>query len=68
MMLSNYILWGEKRKDEIRGTADMAAEKKDEEIKKVDDRISKFKDKMAFLSNIVEARRKHSSGSLASNK
>mmetsp|Transcript_11382 Transcript_11382/g.17320 ORF Transcript_11382/g.17320 Transcript_11382/m.17320 type:complete len:850 (-) Transcript_11382:276-2825(-) len=68
MMLSNYIQWGEKRKDEIRGTVDMAADKKDEEVKKVDDRISKFKDKMAFLSNIVEAKRKHSSGSLASNK
>ena len=66
-MLGNYILWGEKRKEEIRVAEDgSTAEKKEEEIKKLDDRIIKFKDKMSYL-NTLGIKRKNSSGSIATS-
>ena len=69
MMLSNYCAWGEKRKDEIRTISDDSSpEKREEDVKKLEERIQKFRDKMSFLANIVDVKRKHSAGSLISNK
>jgi hypothetical protein len=68
-MLGNYLQWGEKRKEEIRGTEEavMTREKKEEEVKKLDERMVKFKEKMGFLNTLVVPRRKNSSGSIATS-
>ena len=68
MMQTNYIQWGEKRKDEIRTISDGSPpDKREEEVKKLEDRIGKFRDKMSFLATL-DLKRKHSSGSLISNR
>jgi len=66
-MLTNYLQWGEKRKEEIR-TIDttIPPEKKEEEVKKIDDRMMKFREKMSYL-NGLGIRRKNSSGSIATS-
>ena len=69
LMLANYVQWGEKRKDEIRTVSDGSTpEKREEEVKKLEDRIGKFRDKMSFLATLLDVKRKHSSGSLISNR
>lgn len=68
MMLNNYSCWGEKRKEEIRaGTVD-SYEKREEDAGKVEERITKFKEKMSFLANLIELKRKHSNSSLLSKR
>jgi hypothetical protein len=67
-MLTNYLLWAEKRKDEIRTVADgTTPEKREEEVKKLDDRMSKFKDKMGYLNGLAEVKRKNSASSINLN-
>jgi hypothetical protein len=52
-MLTNYLKWGKLREDEIRTVMDgTSPEKKEEELKKMTERMQKFKEKMAFLSNL----------------
>jgi hypothetical protein len=52
-MLTNYLRWGKLREDELRTIMDGSSpEKKEEELKKMAERMQKFKDKMAFLSNL----------------
>lgn len=64
MMLDNFTAWGNKRKEEIKASHDDEA-KKVEECSKLDDRMNKFKDKMAYL-NKIQPIRKHSAGSIIS--
>jgi predicted fused transcriptional regulator/phosphomethylpyrimidine kinase len=67
MMLNNYVLWGNKRINEIRTVADGSTpEKREEEVKKLEGRVQNFRDKMAFLANIIDVKRKHSAGSITS--
>ena len=49
-MENNMLNWAELRKGEI--NADAKIVEKEEEIKKLDDRMTKFKDKMAFVANL----------------
>ena len=52
-LLGNYLQWSKLREDEIRTLMDgSTTEKKEEEIKKVEERILKFKEKMLFLNNL----------------
>ena len=52
-MLNNYLRWGKLREDEIRTVMDGSSpEKKEEELKKMAERMQKFKEKMSFLTNL----------------
>lgn len=64
-MLDNYIQWGEKRKEEIRTIDDgSSSEKREDDVKKLEERMNKFREKMAYLKGL-EIKRKNSAGSLA---
>ena len=52
-MLTNYLAWGNKRKEEISKDKNIAS--KEEEIEKLDKRMANFKTKFAFLE-ILEAK------------
>lgn len=60
-MLNNMIAWGQKRKDEI-----ASSEMPDQpgECRKVDERLSKFSEKMAFLPKMREMTRDTNPGQL----
>jgi hypothetical protein len=62
-MLGNYLQWGEKRKEEIKNSEEvgMTKEKKEEEVKKLDDRMGKFKERMSYLQTL---KRRNSNGSI----
>jgi len=53
-MLSNFLLWGQKRLDEIPNDQKVLVENKSIEIGKLNDRLKKFKEKMAFLDKCKE--------------
>lgn len=61
-MTDNFCTWGQKRLEEIPNDPKIAAENKNTEIGKLEDRLKKFKDKMSFLDKcrdiIDEAREK----------
>lgn len=49
-LLNNFLSWGEKRKGDIE--KDALIVDKVEEIKKLDERLKKFKEKMSFLTDV----------------
>ena len=49
---SNYVSWGERRKAEIIAYDSMAPDAKEEECRKLEDRIYKFKVKMGFIKDL----------------
>jgi hypothetical protein len=48
-MRANFQCWGERRKDDINGDNSIAD--KTEELRKVDERVEKFKAKFSFLGD-----------------
>ncbi len=50
-MLSNFLMWGAKRIEEIPADVKILDENKALEITKLNDRLGKFKEKMRFLEN-----------------
>ena len=59
-MQSNYLNWGERRKGEFMGDEKLTAEQKTEEVRKLEERLGKFRDKMAFLEQLKGLPRRHS--------
>lgn len=57
-MANNVFNWGEWRKRDI--MADEKIDNKEEECKKVDERIGKFMDKMAFTASLALKRVRNS--------
>lgn len=50
-MTANFTNWGERRKQELVDDEKLSAEAKPEEVRKVTERISKYRDRMAFLND-----------------
>ena len=68
-MRDNYAEWGEKRKVEILETDNGSSEDaKALDATKMTERIGKFRDKMAFVDELVDPKRKFSSSSLVSKR
>eukprot|EP00981_Chlorochromonas_danica_P011321 scaffold3873_cov177-Ochromonas_danica.AAC.1 len=66
-MLNNFKQWGDKRKMEIDSDSSMDTAKKAEEARKLDDRIGKFTEKLAFTQQykIMPFRRRGSGSTIA---
>ncbi len=60
-MSTNFLLWGERRKGEFMADTTLSPETQVEEVKKLDDRMNKFRDKMAFLNELRVMTRRVSS-------
>jgi hypothetical protein len=68
-MRDNYVEWGEKRRSEILETDNGSSEDaKALDASKMTERIGKFKEKMGFLDDLVDPKRKFSSSSLVSKR
>lgn len=63
-MLNNFICWGDKRKAEITASGDPKAA---EDCGKLDERVNKFKDKLAFVKALGGMKRRRSNASLHSS-
>ena len=50
-MSENFTLWGRRRIAEITASS---LQNKDEEIRKIEERLTKFTDRMAFVTNLQE--------------
>lgn len=50
-MSDNFTLWGRRRIAEITASS---LENKDDEIRKIEERVTKFTDRMAFVTNLQE--------------
>jgi hypothetical protein len=61
-MLNNFLGWGEKRRIEIMN--DEKITDKTEECRKLDERLGKYKDKLAFVNGLKEMplRKRRASG------
>jgi hypothetical protein len=69
LMRDNYVQWGEKRRTEILETDNGSSdEAKAMDASKMTERIGKFKEKMAFVDELVDPKRKFSSSSLLSKR
>lgn len=66
-MLNNFKQWSDKRKMEIESDSSMDVTKKAEETRKLDDRIGKFTEKLAFTQQykIMPVRRRGSGSTVA---
>lgn len=51
-MCNNYCSWAQRRQGDIRTDASMSDEAKEEECKKLDDRMSKFRERLAFTAEL----------------
>jgi hypothetical protein len=68
-MRDNYVEWGEKRKTEIMETDNGSSDDaKALDASKMTERITKFKEKMAFVDELHDPKRKFSSSSLVSKR
>lgn len=63
-MQVNFSRWGDKRKREIEVDTTMDGPKKAEELRKLDDRLGKFADRMSFTQQLSsQPVRRRNSGS-----
>jgi len=71
-MLVNFTSWGDRRKGELQLNSESVTPAAEEEGRKLEERINKFKDKMGFqrpLKDLPRRRRQSSSaGSNSNNK
>ena len=51
-MATNYASWGERRKMEFQADAKLTADARAEECRKLDERIAKFREKLAFTEDL----------------
>ena len=56
-MLDNVQCWGERRKGEIRIDESFSTAEQEAEMKKVDERFEKFKDKMSFMEELKKKKK-----------
>jgi hypothetical protein len=65
-MMTNFVSWGEKRREEI--MKDDKISDKTEECRKLDERLNKFREKFAFVNNLQEMplRKRRNSGTSVS--
>jgi len=59
-MCANFLNWGQRRKVEIEEDANMTPEVKTEEVRKLTERMGKYRDKMAFLEVYQELPKRQS--------